>query len=115
MIDENSNDNEKNNLENFYGDNNEYKPPSSKTLLNREKNKIFFYTDKANYKTSSNTKKVKNVSSLNGDEAYNQKNSEKYYFSNLDILFNGQNIECTVAGVYNRYVNSSGTYWIEAA
>ena len=93
MIDENSNDNEKNNLENFYGDNNEYKPPSSKTLLNTEKNKIFFYTDKANYKTSSNTKKVKNISSLNGDEAYNQKNSEKYYYSNFDILFNGQNIE----------------------
>ncbi|MBO4855986.1 MAG: InlB B-repeat-containing protein [Bacilli bacterium] len=29
--------------------------------------------------------------------------------------FNGQNIECTVAGVYNIYVNSAGTYWIEAA
>ena len=29
--------------------------------------------------------------------------------------YNGQNIECTVAGVYNIYVNSAGTYWIEAA
>ena len=93
MYDENSNDNEKNNLENFYDENNEYKPPSSKTLLNTEKNKIFFYTDKANYKTSSNTKKVKNVSSLKGDEAYNQNNSEKYYYSNFDILLIGQNIE----------------------
>ena len=79
MIDENSKDNEKNNLENFYGDNNEYKPPSSKTLSNTEKNKIIFYTDKANYKSSSNSKKVKNVSSLNGDEAYYQNNSEKNY------------------------------------
>ena len=93
MYDENSNDNKKNNLENFYGDNNEYKPPSSKTLLNTEKNKIFFYTDKVNYKTSSNTKKEKNVSSLNGDESYNQNNSEKYYNSNCDIPFIGQNIE----------------------
>ena len=93
MIDENSKDNEKNNLENFYGENNEYKPPSSKTLSNTEKNKIIFYTDKTNYKSSSNSKKAKNVSSLNGDEAYYQNNSEKNYNLNIDILYNGQNIE----------------------
>ena len=49
------------------------------------------------------------------DQWNDQSNKGRSNFEGVNDNYGGKNIKCTIAGVYDMYVNSSGTFWIQTA